>query len=204
MNIHRQSTVDAVAPLGIERAQLPEWCGGSLKITAEEWFEQRLLDEGVRPTSPLMPLPFVGVSADFLSRFADLPAAVARSDALLTGTLFKQAGYVRRFNSRFCVLTALHLYYYADESSQQPEGVLPLQDATLTRQPDSTTFLLKTAEKSGLFDARSESLTDEWFTAVSAAIARSNTPAVAAAPASQIDECGDHVKPAAAAAAAGE
>lgn len=153
--------------------------GGSFKFDLNEWIENRMKIEGLKEGDPnphrIEPSLLV-LLQDMSNQPIDV-VPVRKKDAKITGWLKKQGGWVRNFNDRYCILTAVGLYYYRAKDDKSAEGVVPIEGCEVridTNHPNR--FIMTTANKREvIFAASSPKEAEKWKTAIESISALSNT-----------------------------
>lgn len=145
--------------------------GGVVDYDAEEFIRQRATEEGVSAAGDAGFTPSEGgIDQSLLATLRELPASEAREGAAKVGMMFKIGGVVKNWKRRFFVLSLSGLlYYYKDDKSDAPQGVIMLERSTTGVGEESKrahAFSVVTPLRTYLFSCDSDQERDEWRKAI--------------------------------------
>mmetsp|Transcript_26986 Transcript_26986/g.57224 ORF Transcript_26986/g.57224 Transcript_26986/m.57224 type:complete len:365 (-) Transcript_26986:33-1127(-) len=159
-------------PNFVEKNQILESLGGTLKFNVEEWIAKRSAIENVDLANP----PPFTFSPEILAAFSDYPVSTVTKSAKISGWIKKQGGYVRNFNKRYCVLTDTVLYYYKTQDGQKPEGFVELYNATITKGNKENVFCITTATFKHCYFSVSTKSFPKWYSMIKESIEMLSIP----------------------------
>jgi len=76
---------------------------------------------------------------------------------------------MKRYLKKFIVLKGSLLYYYGDDKSMKPDGIIPLQDCSCKSSGSSDKqhkFLIETTTRTHNFSCESEQEMKDWMSAI--------------------------------------
>lgn len=145
--------------------------GGVIEFDADEFIQERSKVEGVSGTADAGFTPSEGgIDQSLLATLRELPASEAREGATKAGMMWKIGGVVKNWKHRFFVLSSSGLlYYYKDEKSDSPQGVIMLERSTTgdgSEAQRKNAFSLITPLRTYLFSCDSEQDLKDWRKAI--------------------------------------
>eukprot|EP00048_Salpingoeca_helianthica_P014759 m.223380 g.223380 ORF g.223380 m.223380 type:complete len:521 (-) comp16245_c0_seq1:54-1616(-) len=144
--------------------------GGVIDYDPDEFIAERAAAEGVVGASEAGFSPQEGgIDQSLLATLRELPAAEAREGATRVGYMSKIGGVVKNWKRRFFVLSSSGLlYYYKDEKSDAPQGVIMLERSTVGEETlgKSHAFSVITPLRTYVFACENDADLAEWRKAV--------------------------------------
>eukprot|EP00053_Salpingoeca_punica_P007533 m.68704 g.68704 ORF g.68704 m.68704 type:complete len:518 (+) comp14194_c0_seq1:74-1627(+) len=149
--------------------------GGTLDWDADEFLAARAKAEGVTVSSDSSAMAAMdgGIDQSLLASLRQLPANETAQGCVKKGYLTKLGAVVKNWKKRFFVLTEGGcLYYYKDDGSNPPQGVILLERSVVGDYPDKAhTFTVNTPLRSYIITCNNSEECDEWKKAITAVCA---------------------------------
>jgi len=143
---------------------LPEY-GGTFQFNLDKWIKTRVEIEKVALTGPE-----VGkheIDKDLRALLDEFSVADVTNGSSLTGWLKKRGGWIKIYNSRYCVIKGKVFYYFLDKNDKRAEGVINLAGALIEDkqkgEKDDIFHVITATGKDCVFEAKNQELKKAWM-----------------------------------------
>jgi len=161
----------------VDPSVLPTELGGTAEDTLRDWMRSRYKIEGwnFQNDAEAQKEAPTSVHARIMAALSSEPAVEDVSEgSKKRGYINKESGWIKRFQRQYFVLKENVIYYFKDEKSTKPEGIIGLLNVRLedgqnaTKKPHS--FLLVTILRTYYFFLDTQKERDEWWEAINSEI----------------------------------